>query len=162
VACVLDLTDYNDYEGQAAMMLEDVAGQYLIQNTTPPSYPIDFVNGKNPSMHSLLYHTFLDKKKGYDIGLIAARFHVSLVEIIRRIADSSCLHRIAFSGGVFQNALLVDLILDLLGEEYELFFHKELSPNDENISFGQCAYFSMDRELKKKKGARQEMISLLN
>ncbi|MBK8087870.1 MAG: hypothetical protein IPK31_07945 [Chitinophagaceae bacterium] len=39
-----------------------------------------------------------------------------------------------------QNALLVDLLTDRLKENYELFFHQQLSPNDECISFGQLAF----------------------
>jgi hydrogenase maturation protein HypF len=45
--------------------------------------------------------------------------------------------RLAFSGGVFQNAVLVDLLIHHLSKDFTLFFHKELSPNDENIAFGQ-------------------------
>ena len=48
---------------------------------------------------------------------------------------------LAFSGGVWQNALLVDLAIDVLGEKFYLHFHEKLSPNDENISFGQLNYF---------------------
>ncbi|MCB0299344.1 MAG: hypothetical protein KDE52_04765, partial [Calditrichaeota bacterium] len=44
-----------------------------------------------------------------------------------------------FSGGGFQNALLVDLSKLILGD-YQLFFHRHLSPNDENISFGQLVF----------------------
>jgi hydrogenase maturation protein HypF len=47
---------------------------------------------------------------------------------------------LAFSGGVFQNALLTDLILKRLGNNYKMYFHKQLSPNDECIGFGQLAY----------------------
>jgi hydrogenase maturation protein HypF len=38
-----------------------------------------------------------------------------------------------------QNGLLVDMIIDQMGSKYRLYFHKDLSPNDECISFGQLA-----------------------
>ena len=71
------------------------------------------------------------KKKAY----IAAKFHGALVHAIGQIADHLHLQKIAFSGGVFQNALLLDMIEHLLTPDYQLFFHRQISPNDENISF---------------------------
>ena len=75
-----------------------------------------------------------------DVGTIAAKFHVTLVDWISHLAIKQGVKRIGFSGGVFQNTLLVDLIVDRLQNQYELLFHKNLSPNDENISFGQLIY----------------------
>ena len=49
----------------------------------------------------------------------------------------------AFSGGVFQNALLVDFIIELLQHKKQLFFHQQLSPNDECIGFGQLAWYNI-------------------
>ena len=48
--------------------------------------------------------------------------------------------KLLFSGGVFQNVFLIDLIEDILSDVYELVFHQLLSPNDECISFGQLAF----------------------
>jgi hydrogenase maturation protein HypF len=59
--------------------------------------------------------------------------------LIESIASTAGVKKICFSGGVLQNALLVDLIIDTLGQEFQLFFHQRLSPNDECISFGQLA-----------------------
>ena len=52
------------------------------------------------------------------------------------------INKIAFSGGVFQNSLLVDLVIKFMGNEFDLFFHNEFSPNDEGIPFGQLMYYS--------------------
>jgi hydrogenase maturation protein HypF len=71
------------------------------------------------------------------------KFHFSLVKIIKNIATQSEIRHLAFSGGVFQNALLVDMIIDHCTAEFQLHFHQQLSPNDECISFGQLAYFSL-------------------
>jgi hydrogenase maturation protein HypF len=74
---------------------------------------------------------------------IAAWFHVQLVLIIQLEASQHNCYKICFSGGVFQNGLLIDLVIKILGEKYELYFNKNLSPNDENISFGQLMWFAM-------------------
>ena len=73
---------------------------------------------------------------------IAAKFHISLVNLIGHEAEKQEVKKIAFSGGVFQNALLIDLIITLLQDDFELIFHQRLSANDENISYGQLAWFS--------------------
>ena len=88
----------------------------------------------------LLNAIVLDIQKQVKISIIAARFHISLVDYIIRVARKMEIDIIAFSGGVFQNALLVDMIYDFMGKEYHLYFQKELSPNDEGIPFGQLMY----------------------
>jgi hypothetical protein len=40
-----------------------------------------------------------------------------------------------------KNALLVDLLVRHLSKDFHLYFHRQLSPNDENISFGQLNYW---------------------
>jgi hydrogenase maturation protein HypF len=60
--------------------------------------------------------------------------------VIRQIAIHTAVKKIAFSGGVFQNMLLLDMIEHHLSPDYQLFFHRQLASNDENISFGQWAH----------------------
>ncbi len=74
---------------------------------------------------------------------IAMKFHITLVEIISEISIKQKLRNLAFSGGAFQNSLLINLIEKKLSKENNLYFHKQLSPNDECISFGQIIRYSM-------------------
>jgi hydrogenase maturation protein HypF len=97
--------------------------------------PINFVE-------SLLESIFHDLDKDVKKQHIAAKFHVTLVDYIIRIAKRFKTNKIAFSGGVFQNALLVDLVLEFMKENNELYFQNEFSPNDEGIPFGQLMYFT--------------------
>ena len=87
-----------------------------------------------------------DLEQGVSASIMAMKFHLGLVELIGAVASFHQLNHIAFSGGVFQNALLVELINDRYKEEFDLYFHKELPPNDENISFGQLAHFFMQQK----------------
>ena len=64
-----------------------------------------------------------------------------MVKCIEKVAVFSKSKEIAFSGGVFQNSVLIDLIIDHLKSKYKLHFHETLSPNDENISFGQLNHY---------------------
>ena len=81
----------------------------------------------------------MDMKMGVEAAVIARKVWVSLAMLIRKIAQHTGIRRIAFSGGVFQNALLTDLIRELVQGDADLIFHRQLSPNDECISFGQLA-----------------------
>ena len=58
-----------------------------------------------------------------------------------RIADKHNLKTIAFSGGVFQNTTLIDMVKEIGDAKYRLYFNRNLAPNDENISFGQIMYY---------------------
>jgi hydrogenase maturation protein HypF len=139
VASVLGLTDKVSYEGEAAMLVEEQAYKYFKEElaipshwTGEPKYPLsgeEIIKGVIEQMH--------DCKPTSEI---AAWFHVQLVLAVRSVVNQQRCNKIAFSGGVFQNGLLIDLIVQLLGTEYQLYFNKDLSPNDENISFGQIVW----------------------
>jgi hydrogenase maturation protein HypF len=70
---------------------------------------------------------------------MAFKFHAYLADVIRVVAMRKQVKKIALSGGVFQNALLINLIEEGLPSGINLYLHKELSSNDENISLGQLA-----------------------
>jgi hydrogenase maturation protein HypF len=85
-----------------------------------------------------------DIKEGRPIDFIAAKFHYSLVVLVNSMAESMAVGKIVFSGGVFQNTVLIDLLHWHVGDRLELYFHKELPSNDENLSFGQMVYYDND------------------
>lgn len=80
---------------------------------------------------------------------------MSLAMLVKNVAIRSGFRKISFSGGVFQNAFLVDLVIELLQNKFELYFHKQLSPNDECIGFGQLAYETLQSE--NKTGLKEEL-----
>lgn len=141
VACLLGICDKQSYEGEAALLLETKAQEYVDDNGYAFSYYYSADAGNQSiSATVMLKQVLQDISANKPVGQIAARFHFSLVMLVKQLAEKMSCKRIAFSGGVFQNALLVDLMEYHLADRYELFFHKELSPNDENISFGQLVY----------------------
>ena len=82
----------------------------------------------------------LETKQNKSKEEIALNFHFTLVKVIEKVANFHSFKEIAYSGGVFQNALLFDLIEDELAVKFNCYFHENLSPNDENIAFGQLNY----------------------
>ncbi len=142
VASLLGLIDKTSFEGEAAMLLEEQALSYFSNNKKIPPSWLDNEEQYNPvTIQSILLEIIKDIKLGKSKDEIAARFHVMLVLLIDKIAVSFNCNKICFSGGVFQNALLNDLVIDFLGEESQLYFHKQLPANDENISFGQLMHY---------------------
>ena len=145
VASLLGIVDKQTYEGEAAMQLEQLAIQYFKQHGLDfsESYFMEGVYHDRIPTKSLMTHIIKDLKGGKPKAFIAAKFHYSLIKIIELIAIDLKSKKIAFSGGVFQNGLLVDLGMYHLNTDFDLYFHEQLSPNDENISFGQLICYQI-------------------
>ena len=97
---------------------------------------------------SLLLDAMLDDiNNGSEPGKAAFRFHRTLVEVIVLKARSSSVKKVAFSGGVFQNSVLLDMLTERMNTNkpgaFKLLFHKQLSPNDESVSFGQLMCYTL-------------------
>ena len=150
VASLLGLIDKATYEGEAALYLQHLAASATITAIQNPkseiAYPLS-IKSENSISTAFIADIINDLDKGVPKNEIALKFHYTLVEMIRLVANKRAIKKIAFSGGVFQNSLLVQLIQAQL-IDYQLFFHKELSPNDENISFGQLAHYHISERSK--------------
>jgi len=143
VACLLGIRDKQTYEGEAALGLETMAQSYYTStvNVADSNYLSQISYLEELSTASIIDGVVEDLNKGVDKKEIAFKFHYSLVKAVKKIAVANSIEKIAFSGGVFQNGLLVDLMIIHLGDDFQLYFHQEVSPNDENIALGQLAYY---------------------
>jgi hydrogenase maturation protein HypF len=143
VASLLNICDKQTYEGEAAMYLQALAETYVDEYgfIMSDSYFKEGAHYYRIPTASLINGIATDIKKGKQRNYIAAKFHYSLVCLVGIVAEYVQVQKICFSGGVFQNALLVDWLQYQYKEKYEIYFHKKLSPNDENISFGQLVYY---------------------
>jgi len=143
IASLLGLADTVSYEGEAAMKLEALA----LECKDPENDFYDMPFSENTVDRKQMTEQLMDDlKQAVPKEKIAYKVHLSLVKLVERMAGNAGVKQIAFSGGVMQNALLVDLLTDELKEKFELFFHQQLSPNDECISFGQLAYVHLSSE----------------
>ncbi len=141
-ASLLGICDKQSYEGEAAMLLQEQAQLYFDENglDMKQSYFKEDMDYHHIPTASMIRQIADDIQKKKPIQFIAAKFHYSLMDLVDMVAKNIKSNKIACSGGVFLNSLLVDLLQHYLSDKYELFFHVELSPNDENISFGQMVY----------------------
>jgi hydrogenase maturation protein HypF len=132
VSSLLDLCDYNSFEGEAAMLLEACA----VKGKCLSHYHVDCVDD-NPDCASILKQIITDIDEHVPPARIAYKFHKYLADVIASVIKQKQMAHVALSGGVFQNALLVELIEHKVGSEVKVYMHRNLSPNDENIAFGQ-------------------------
>ena len=138
VASILGITDYNSYEGEAAILLENRLKDYDLKNCT------NYISNpsENLSAKEIIANIYADLQHNVSTEQIITNFLFTLANSIFSVAKKYNYKHIAFSGGVFQNTTLVDMLLELAPKNYKLYFHKSLSPNDENISFGQLLYYT--------------------
>ncbi len=138
VASLLGICDYNTYEGEGAILLENHITEYNLDSCK--SYASLTDTGTIPTK-LLMINLYADFTNGVPRELIITNFLFTLASLVYKIASKENTKNIAFSGGVFQNTTLVDMLIELAGSSYKLYFNRNLSPNDENISFGQLNYY---------------------
>lgn len=155
IASILGVCDTNSYEGEATMKLEALARNC---NTEMMDYfPVPLKNGRLD--FSMLLQEMTDAVAGREKSdYVAKKVFYSLTHAILRVAEHFNAKKIAFSGGVFQNALLKEMIMHTMDDKNELYWHRQLSPNDESIAFGQLACYHLMQE--RQRGAKQLATSL--
>ena len=93
----------------------------------------------------IVAHLVQEKLAGEDSGKLAYEFHRALAEQILAACEAAeqetGIKKVALSGGVFQNRLLLELVDDGLAEKgFEVLKHSLIPPNDGGIALGQAAY----------------------
>ncbi len=141
VSSLLGLTHINTYEGEAAIHLEMVSGKdvkagYRIK--------IDRVDNKFIIDDIGIAGRILEDIRGsVPVGHISAKFHNTLagiiLEISRVVRSERNINKIALSGGVFQNSLLLEKCFRSLKKDgFEVFSNFLVPVNDGGISLGQA------------------------
>jgi hydrogenase maturation protein HypF len=79
-----------------------------------------------------------DLKSGLPAGLISAKFHNALAEVIVAVARQAGQTQVVLSGGCFQNRYLTERAADRLAREgFRPYWHQRIPPNDGGIALGQ-------------------------
>ncbi|GBE40842.1 carbamoyltransferase HypF [bacterium BMS3Bbin09] len=138
VAAMIGLNQRVSYHAQAAIALEQLA----LRSGEGGSYPVVVKS-------SMIGHMPLIKGIVDDINNsvpkedIARKFHNTITDIIINAAGSlrgdTGISVVALSGGVFQNALLLESTFGRLQEKgFTVLIHQIVPPNDGGISLGQA------------------------
>jgi hydrogenase maturation protein HypF len=121
-----------NYEGQAAIELERLAGE-----TAAEPYAWSFGDGA-----ALVRAAHDDLAAGRPANEIAAAFHESVASGAAEACAEAAhgLTKVALSGGTFQNLRLLASTSERLGKlGFEVLAHRRVPPNDGGISYGQAA-----------------------
>ena len=146
VAALLGLRQQISYEAQAAIDLESCASSTSVYR--PYHFDLD---GDEIDPTDLLTRLTSDLLDGMAVSSIALGFHVAVAAMVKDLAIASRsttgISTIALSGGVFQNALLVELCIEHLDRAgFMTLTHRVVPPNDGGISLGQ-AYIATHGEV---------------
>jgi hydrogenase maturation protein HypF len=141
VSAVLGVRDTVNYEGQAAVELEQLADPNeasAYRATISGGWPFRIAGA------DLVRAVVDDLRAGEEPATIAARFHngvaATIVEACEVIRTETGLRTVALSGGVFQNLLLLGrAVAGLERAGFGVLLHSRVPPNDAGISLGQAA-----------------------
>jgi len=148
VSALLGIRGRVDYEAQAAVELEMAAPD---ETDEAEAYPFSIVEQDGVKIVKLkeLFEAIIHDMGRLPVATISLRFHYTVAKMIagmcRLIANERSLHKVALSGGVFQNRLLLRLTVAALEKEgFEVLTHSLVPTNDGGISLGQAVIASWE------------------
>ena len=159
IAAYAGIHEYNRYEGECAIMLENAAAEAISEGLEP--WTMNFVINEQEhdrpiqiSAREIFRRVQEAKDAGIDQRRIALGFHYGVAEMIHtvcnRIRKEKGIDKVALTGGVFQNKILMDKTLQLLrGDEFLTYYNVSVGPNDGGVCLGQN-YIGMKYLTKKK------------
>ncbi|MGB4645679.1 MAG: carbamoyltransferase HypF [Dictyoglomaceae bacterium] len=140
VSALLGIRESIDYEGQAAIELEMKA----MESNDKGCYPFKILEDHG-NFEIDIYPTIekiLEEKDKREISDLARKFHNTISQMIISISEilreEYKINNVGFSGGVFQNRLLLNISIPALEElGFKVFTHQKVPTNDGGISLGQ-------------------------
>ena len=134
-----------DYEAQAAIELEMLVPDEFskFEGGIYPFSTVEDQGMKIVKLGNLISSVAEDVRNRVPVPVISLKFHRTLAEIItqtcQQIAKESGIKRVALSGGVFQNRLLLKLTTSALKTAgLDVLTHRLVPCNDGGISLGQA------------------------
>ncbi len=142
VSALLGLCMHNSFQAEAALATEHSAYPYMADEY---SYFMPHPDHQSVwNLKSIFDGVLHDLNEKQEKGRIAMRFHRSMVDQLYVVIDKHS-HlmknkRIILTGGVCQNRLLSELLIDRLNQSgYEVYYPTKIPCNDGGIAVGQLA-----------------------
>ena len=145
VSSLIDVCHVVNYEAQASIELESLA-VYL----DLPSYSYSLVSDNTRFEESLTIdptpmfpEIIADIRNRTDARIIASRFHLTIAHIVKdvvvKLSRARNNSKVVLSGGVWQNQVLLEQTMTLLGSSgFEVFTHQRIPCNDGGLAVGQA------------------------
>ena len=142
VAAIINLVTVSNFEAEAPIRLESCIDEswYRKHSACEERYGYDIDNCI--IVESLIKEVVNDVWKHIPVGVIAAKFHNTIVAIIIELAEKmravSGIRNVVLSGGVFQNRHLLGKTEEhLTAEKFTVYSHMKVPANDGGICLGQ-------------------------
>ncbi len=139
VACLTGVCSRNTFEGECPQRLTAAAdmfemGHYEFATT-------DSILDPSPAIRRIIE----DCSAGIDKGIIAARFHRGfargIVDMAHKLAGDNGIGDVLLSGGVFQNPILLELVVKgLRGRGLRPYWNRIVPAGDAGIALGQALF----------------------
>lgn len=147
VCALLGIAYENRFEGQCASLLETCAYRGLRSGKRPLPMSFSLASDGTFSAGPLLESIGKAMRGQKDKEEIALGFHYAVAAAIlascQRVRELYGTDQVAFSGGVFQNRLLLERAADLCkADGFSVYWNRMVPPNDGGLCFGQ-AYLGM-------------------
>jgi hydrogenase maturation protein HypF len=146
VSAALGVRKANTYEGECAIALENAAAAAQKNGIAP--YPLHFTVDYDKFESTVSQADFLKemlaaRNSGADTGALAFGFHEAICEMVTEVCthirEQSGENKVALSGGVFGNLLLVQGCMKKLQDAgFEVFLNSAVPTNDGGICLGQA------------------------
>jgi hydrogenase maturation protein HypF len=133
------------YEAEAAMLFEALAGDAISGCDRPYAFGLTGHNGTlQADPRPVIAAVAADVLAGTGAPLIAARFHLAVVDLVAGLAAAlrarTGLSTVALSGGVFLNVVLTSLCVQRLQDNgFRVLRHRLVPPSDAGLALGQIA-----------------------
>lgn len=140
-ASLLQLCQKADYQEQAPALMEGLASS----GTVARRYTIDLVKVRSQPLvldwRDMFKQMLADAADGESPSAMARGFHSALADAVAKTVATLGFQRVALTGGVFQNALLTEMVIGRLQENcVKVYTHKRVPPGDGGIAVGQALY----------------------
>ena len=144
-AALLGVRYHVSYEGQAAVLLEQVAHHHV--GAAPPlSFTIDVAPDDRLLLSpvALLHDLLREIRRGVALPALAYAIHAAVADAVLRVAtqcrDRYGAYPVGLTGGVFQNRLLTRLTRErLVSAGFTTWEHRTVPANDGGLALGQAA-----------------------
>jgi hydrogenase maturation protein HypF len=142
-AALAGLRQRANYEGQAAIELEGAADGRARGRCYPftISEAADEEGAMIVDWQPALEQALADVRAGEGVGAVSDALHNGLATAIAALARRIGVHRVALTGGCFQNArLTAATVAALRAAGCEPLWHRRIPPNDGGIALGQAVW----------------------
>ena len=164
MSALLGIREYNSYEGECAIALENAAARAIEKNAAPPElyFPIreeeEILLADRTEIIRKIFRETREAKTWYKeeerAEALALSFHEAVscmvLEMCRRIRERFHEDKVALSGGVFANVILQERCRSLLEEQgFRVYVNEQVPGNDGGIALGQ-AWLAAERLMDEK------------